>query len=76
MQGANYFIEQFRDKRKPETTFLRSPGPLPIEWLDRALRTTTIANDLITVAVFKIKLKPGIVIGTNEEDTEYTITAV
>lgn len=59
MQGATHYIEQVNNinKGKPgvkETIFC---GPHPISMLENSLKNTLLSRDLITVAVFKIKMK-------------------
>jgi hypothetical protein len=52
-----YFIEQFRDRTKPDGVVFNSGKPMPIVYLDRALKLTNDSTDLYTIAVFIIKIK-------------------
>jgi hypothetical protein len=52
-----YYIEQFRDKTKPEGVVHQTYPPAPIQYLEGAKKLTEKSQNLYTVAVFKIKMK-------------------
>lgn len=56
MKGSDYFIEQFKDNKGQELS-----GPLSeIKHLERNLKITAGSPTLKTIAVWQIKLKPGV----------------
>lgn len=69
MSEATHFIEQYRQKDK---SLLISLHPKPINQLSHSLELTKSCN-CITVAVFKIKPKPGILIAHHDNDLDTTI---
>ena len=68
MNGATHFIEQFKNKGK-----LMQGVLCDIKDLDRNLKITASSADLQTIAVFKIKLKPGVMIAKHDEYINATI---
>lgn len=59
MQGATHFIEVYKNKGKELTGVLSD-----LKYLDRNLKITQQSTSLKTIAVWRIRLKPGVKIPT------------
>lgn len=69
---ATHYIEQFRDIRKPDGVVINAPCN-PIAQMPASLKRTHSAMVLRTVAVFKIKIKPGVVLANYDYELKTTI---